>query len=480
MKISNLVMLTAIAAAAFTSSCKKDNTLAQAGGDRVVAQFSSTIAGQLQTKVAGNTWDSNDAIGVFMAKGAGLADAIDQNKKYTTLSGNGNFAASATDQSIFFPTDGTAVNFTAYYPYQETVTANKIQVNVASQTQLAAIDLLYSNNAKNLTKNNPVAALTFEHQLAKLEFTVKNGEGLTNLNGLTTVIAGANTTAEFDLTTGLLSNAARPANITAKTSQSALESLSEAIILPTNDANGVTVTFTVGAKDYKWSIPSGTKYEKGKKYVYGIELKADGTSPVGTAAVLTATITNWTNIPGGDFTLNPDGTPTSPTDPTNPTDPQGQVSLYKESFGPVQKASDKYPINTYDGYDVKTVVYSDAENVADIRSTNTISNHIWLPSKKDCVVKISGINTANASALTLKFQMTANVTGAKSTAIALKYNGQIYVLPSVDFTQNQFKAIEIDLGAASANATGTIEFISGALANTAGYRIDDIELVGKK
>ena len=100
MKISNILLLTALATSAITSSCQKDNTLGKDDGGPVAAQFSSSISGQLQAKVSGNSWDANDAIGVFMKKGAGLAAALESNKNYTTASSIGNWSAADHSQKI--------------------------------------------------------------------------------------------------------------------------------------------------------------------------------------------------------------------------------------------------------------------------------------------------------------------------------------------------------------------------------------------
>ena len=44
------------------------------------AQFTSSIGGTPTTRVTGNTWDSKDAIGVFMKQGNGLSNVLASNK----------------------------------------------------------------------------------------------------------------------------------------------------------------------------------------------------------------------------------------------------------------------------------------------------------------------------------------------------------------------------------------------------------------
>ena len=89
-------------------------------------------------------------------------------------------------------------------------------VSVATQTNLSAIDVLYSNNATGLNKASGTANLNFAHKLAKIEFTVKAGNGVADVNGLSVAYKNVNTTASLDLATGTLSGAATPKDVTAK------------------------------------------------------------------------------------------------------------------------------------------------------------------------------------------------------------------------------------------------------------------------
>jgi len=479
MKISNILLLTALATSAITSSCQKDNTLGKDDGSPVAAQFSSSISGQLQAKVSGNSWDANDAIGVFMKKGAGLAAALESNKKYTTASSNGNFSAADNSQTIYFPTDGSAVDFVAYYPFQQNLNGNIFPVNVSSQTSQAAIDLLYSSNANNITKNNPSTALTFDHQLSKLEFSIKKGAGVNSLDGLSASIAGTKTTADFDLATGILTAKSTVADISAKTTALAAQSVVEAILIPTADASGTVVTFSLSGKVYKLNIPTGTSFEKGKKYAYDIELRNDGTTPTGTAAIVTASINNWTDVPSGNHVLNPDGTPTDPTDPTEPSTGEEQ-SLFKEGFGNADVTS-RPKIGMYTGFENSNVTFTDAKGNADIRVTGSLNNHVWLPSAKDALLTISGIKTTGASDFKLKYDIATNLANSEANVITVNFNGKNYTAKStVLATTNEFKTVEITLTGATANENSILEFVSLAGTNKAGFRIDNIELLGKK
>ncbi len=285
------------------ASCRKDNAPEVGNETRTAVQFSSSINGQIKTKAADNSWAANDAIGVFMKTGNGLTNILADNKSYLTT-GDGAFKPTSADQTIFYPEDGKMVDFIAYYPYKQTLTANSYSVDVNNQSNQPAIDLLYANNATGLSKTSTNANLVFAHQLSKIEISVKNGTGVADLNGLSTNIDGVKTIATFNLASGTLGTSTQVANVLAKTSVKNGVTVSEAILLPTTDETATKVIFTLGTKTFTWALPTGTKFEQGKKYSYEIELKGEGTGNSGIAASLKAIITNWNDVPSGNYSLD--------------------------------------------------------------------------------------------------------------------------------------------------------------------------------
>jgi endonuclease G len=123
-------------------------------------KFQATIGAASSTRASGTEWDAGDAIGVYALNGgetlpSGVYDGK-ENIKYTTP-GSGTFTAATA--GISFPETGGALDFVAYYPYQETIDGYTYNINVTNQSNSAAIDLLYSNNAKGKTKGNPLVNL---------------------------------------------------------------------------------------------------------------------------------------------------------------------------------------------------------------------------------------------------------------------------------------------------------------------------------
>ncbi|WP_208094650.1 fimbrillin family protein [Mucilaginibacter agri] len=472
MKSQNILIAAAMSLLAL-SSCKKDKNHDAPKPDATAVKFTASIAGQIKTKASNDKWDSNDAIGVFMKTGTGLSTVLASNKSYTTINGDGEFSPSAADQTLYYPEDGT-VDFIAYYPYKQTITSNKYPVDLSSQSNQAAIDLLYANNATGLSKTSTEANLAFSHQLSKIELTVKNGTGVADLNGLGVSLNGLNTKADFDLGTGTLSNVSQAADVSAKLTTQTASVLAEAIVLPVADATGNVITFTLPAGQFKLTLPAGSKFEAGKKYAYDIELKKDATSQP-TAVALSATITNWTNVPSGDYTVGEDQNGTTP--------PAGvETVLYTETFG-TGTASTKPKVAAYTAWDNTSFTFSDSYGNADLRTITSYGGgtniHVWLPATKDASLKIENIPVSGYTSLKLKYDLAAN--GATDLAvISVKVNGVAVTVPSTPSpsTNNTFTTIELDN--ITPQALNTIEFMGSLSTNKVGVRLDNVVVIGVK
>ncbi|KQC01803.1 fimbrillin family protein [Pedobacter sp. Hv1] len=476
LKKQNILLATALSLLVMSSSCKKENTPEVVDPNATSVKFSSSINGQTLTNVANNSWEANDAIGVFMKSGTGLSNVLAANKNYNTT-GDGNFKPTTSDQTIYFPEDGKTVDFVAYYPFKQSLSSNIYPVDLSNQSQQNSIDLLYSNNATGLSKSNANASLTFSHQLAKVEFTVKNGEGVANLTGLAMSLAGLNTKADFDLATGVLSNPSQAVDIAAKVGTRNTLVIAEAILLPVADASAKLITFTLPGTKFKFTLPSNTKFEAGKRYTYEIELKnVVGTTPVATA--LNAVITDWTTVPSGSYTVGQD-------EVTPPVTGVEEV-VYTETFG-TGAASSKPKVSAYTGWANSSLTFSDSFGTADLRTISAYPDniHVWLPATKDASLKIEGVKLSGYQKLKLKYDLAPNASSSSSASdfnvITVKVNGVAITVPSrpVDFADNN-KFSTIELTGITALATNTIEFIGTTSTNNLGMRLDNVVIIGIK
>lgn len=295
---------------AILASCSDADVNGGLIADENQANFSGKI-GELQTRVTDNSWDNGDAIGIYaLNAGAELSEAAifdgKSNVKYTT-DAEGKFTAAAAP--INFPNEGD-LDFVAYYPYTSTITGYKYNIDVTTQSDLAAIDLLYSNNAKQQNKANPNVNLVFNHMLSKLEMNIQLGEDIISLEGLgvsfkNVIVDGSLALADGAITTGTTRKDITPKVTIASGNKTATVA---AIVVPGQNLKDVTIVFSLGGKDYKWT-PTAQELKSTYKYAYTIKLTLDESGePIVVPVEIGATINDWNDPQIGDtpIVLNPD------------------------------------------------------------------------------------------------------------------------------------------------------------------------------
>lgn len=445
--------------------------------------FTSSIQG-VKSRAANNAWDTsgNDEIGIFTKK-SGAFDAV--NKHYG-VSAAGALASKSAEDAIYYPTDGSKVDFVAYYPYASVLTNNTYAVNLSDQSNQSKIDLLYSKNATQ--KDNTVTApvqLTFTHQLAKVVLNITRDATIPTLAGLQVSVSGTNRKASFDLLNGQLSSPTDMADIAMNVKEDG--SLAEAIILPVNALTGGKISFTLNGKTQTWNIPVGQNYAAGSQYTYPVTIKETG----GQISVTfgDAAITDWTAVAGGNIDID-FGNGGGEVDP--PTPGGEEKTIFKETFES-GSASAKPLIAAFTGWDNKApIVYSDEFGKSSVRNlasgTNYPGNNVWIPNTADASFKISGIDVSGYTSLKLKVKLLANVyaVGVDATNLnkmQIKWNGLNLTVPSVSVTcasetdRNYFHDVEIT-GLADATVS-SLEFFVPKVDNAYGFRLDNVELVGK-
>ena len=257
------------------------------------ANFSATI-GELRTRVTDNSWDAGDAIGIYaLNAGSTLSDAAihdgKSNVEYTTT-GNGTFTP--VGAPINFPENGN-LDFVSYYPYKTAITDYKYTIDVSSQSNLPAIDLLYSNNAKGESKDINTVDLDFDHKLSKLVFNVELGNDLPSLEGLTVSINDIIVDGELALADGTVVIGTTKKNITPNVTiaEDNQKATATAIVVPGQNLQGVEIVFTLGENKFRWT-PTSQELNSSMKYVYNLILTLDSSGLPNIVAVK-ATIDDW-------------------------------------------------------------------------------------------------------------------------------------------------------------------------------------------
>ncbi len=286
------------------AACGNDNEGAAPENDgRVALQVTSDI--HVQTRAYNDTWESGDAIGIYMLNGE-TTEA--ENYKYTTgtTGTSGTFTADAAN-TIYFPIGGDSRDFTAYYPYRETIANNIYPVDVTTQTSQKAIDLMGAVKVTGKNKNKPAVAFEFQHKLVKLAMTIQpDGTSLTaeNMKDLKVEITNQPVKGTYDVVKGsdviVTTPVAPDKAVDIELLTNADGTAAEGIVLPNTSTEGMYLRFTLKDIDtpFTWNINSAEKskqFQAGSKYVYTITIGKTGIA-------VTSTVKDWTpgNGDGGE------------------------------------------------------------------------------------------------------------------------------------------------------------------------------------
>lgn len=265
---------------------------------RVPLRVNSGI--DVQTRAHDDTWDAGDAVGIYMLNGTTVEA---ENRKYTTSATGtqGSFTA-ADGQTIYFPTDGSQRDFTAYYPYRTPLTGNLFAVNVNNQAVQKDIDLMGAAKVTGKTKNDPAVSFEFQHKLVKLHLTLKpDGTSLTaaDMKGLTVSVTNQKTRATYDVITGgsVTVDAEENTPATVELLTAADGTSSEGIVLPTETTETMQFVFRLkNATVFTWDIHNAEKsplFRADNKYVYTITMGKTGIE-------VTSSVKDWTPGNGDD------------------------------------------------------------------------------------------------------------------------------------------------------------------------------------
>lgn len=295
----------AIAALTFAACSNNENELTGTDGQPVPVEFTASV-GVTETRAVDQTWSPADAIGIYMIKHGetfsptNISEGAD-NIRYIVDAGKTN-GFKADGSTIYYPMDNSEVDFYAYYPQGSVTTDGEetphylYAINVATQTDQEAIDLMYSDNVKGKKKTDKAAALTFRHQLCKIVLTVEPGEGVSasDLDGLTVKVNDQKTTATFDLTAGVLKDdAAAAQNIGLVKATDTYE----AILLPDAAASRIFEFNLNNGHDAPFTWEMNKELAGGSKYTYTVRLNRTGVE-------VTGQIEKWNPKDGGTVDAN--------------------------------------------------------------------------------------------------------------------------------------------------------------------------------
>ena len=248
------------------TSCIKDEVaVAVDTADRAADLFRSSKA----AGVVPSYWSVGDEIGISAYNPKiGKAYPGFAHKRYRTADGY-TFTPYSDEDCIFYPSNGGAVDFVAYFPYRSGITNNMYEIDVTDQMSLKDIDFMYSDNAKGKNKHSMVADLAFNHRLTKIVIEISPGTGLTEeeLHGMHISLDGFFRHAAFDLSADILHISGDRGAIVMNTDGIS----SEAIVLPGASPDAQIVITTAEGNVYTTPLPE-FDFRPGTLYRYRVSI----------------------------------------------------------------------------------------------------------------------------------------------------------------------------------------------------------------
>lgn len=256
-------------------------------------QLNAEIKG-MKTRMSGSVWEEGDAIGVYMMKAGVVLDAsaLGMNVEYVYNDSTSDFAPENPSDSLYFPFNGSNVDFIGYYPHREDITGLTFPVDLTVQSNQAAIDLLYSENATGKNMSNPNVSLQFTHQLTKIVLQISHYRGI-DLSGLSVILTQVATESSFNLVNDSLSASSGVKDITLEVNNDG--TTAEGILLPGTDLSESHLWFIL-ADDQAYHIPLAglltNPLVQSTRYLFNVTLYTNE-EPV----ISTGEITDWISGP---------------------------------------------------------------------------------------------------------------------------------------------------------------------------------------
>lgn len=437
MKIQNLIYMGILSTLVLAGCKTNDDNSTWSGSDGIV--FNSYIGSH--TRASGSSWGNGDEVGIYMTgAGAGIDAATAVNKKYLAQT-NGILTPESKTEAIYYPETGNA-DFVAYYPYSSSVADNIVAVNVSNQSKPEAIDLLYSNNAKNIA-NGATVSLGFTHQLSLVTIDLKNTDGtIPSLNGTTVSMGGMNTQASFDLDGGVLTVSPQSAEPTLDMYMVAGQDgamKAQAIVLPTKATGSsqtqMVLTFKLDGMTFEYTVSDISAFEGGKEYLYTADLSINNGKP--TVKMGNATITDWVTVPGGDIDVDFDG---------GSTEPGEEKVLLDESFATGQG---QFTIDNKQLPEGSTYVWKYDEKYTCMKASAFVggakkASESWLVSPE--------LSLADVKSAVLSFEHAHNYAGTASEELTLwitETSAENWKQLTIDKYGEQFKFVAVSVDLAS-------------------------------
>ncbi len=286
--MKRILYIIGVAGVLFSACTKKDDV---GTGEQSALKITSGIA----TRASGTVWDDNDQIGVFASQGSTV---LGDNAPFTTDLGGATANFTNDGEPIYYPKVG-AMDIVAYYPYVASTTLTAYAVDVATQTDPSAIDLM-SAKASAETQNTPLS-MRFYHRLSQLSLTIVAGAGVSDadLAGTEITILGLVSDATYNLSSDAIELGSTVTELEFNVNSDV--SSASAIAIPQSVSNSVRLKFYVPSIGTLYTLINEVELQSGKNHKFTATINSNRLDLSG------STIEDWdaqTATGDDDMTLN--------------------------------------------------------------------------------------------------------------------------------------------------------------------------------
>lgn len=272
MKIGIRLLVGIVLSLGILHSCQNNEALVTSGevNENGIA-FTSTIDDGQASRAYDGMWEANDEIGLFMLSHE-TSTLLDENVPYVTRKENGYFVSKI--RPIYYPEDGSQVDFIAYYPYNGQVTDYKAYaVDLRDQSAQKAIDLMTAVNLTGRDQNSPQGNLQFKHLLAKLVLNL-NSTGDNSLRGIKASVTGLKVKGSANLSDGVITASDEVATVAMYINEEATQA--EAVLLPQVLNGKLKIQLELNGQTKEVETQVSGSIEPGVKYICNLQVNYKG------------------------------------------------------------------------------------------------------------------------------------------------------------------------------------------------------------
>lgn len=247
-----------------------------------------TLSSEVQFGAAPRLQDeqivNGQSLSLFVTRTGSVAE---ENQLYSnnriTANGMGGFTYRIP---MYYPSDGTAVDFYAIHPYAADATLDSpvtfsIQPDQTVEVNYLNSDLLFGTRS-NVNPQVNAIPLTFFHKLSKFDFIIKTGTSTIDLNGLTGIqVLGTRPQTTIDVQDGNITAAtgtATPvqtygeAEVTGATGNQTATGFTAIVVPQTIGAAQQLFSIVIGGTTYTFTQVSDYSLLSGKKYTVTLDI----------------------------------------------------------------------------------------------------------------------------------------------------------------------------------------------------------------